>query len=131
MEQEISSDDLMGTSSGSVREKTMIASSFSIKGDLVAQEDTLIQGRVDGSILVEKHTVRIGREGRVSGEILARKIVVDGKTKGQLSATETVVLRKNAEVEGEILSPQVVMEEGCKFNGKVKMEVGTISGKSK
>jgi cytoskeletal protein CcmA (bactofilin family) len=131
MEHETNSDDLTKSSTGSMREKTMIASSFSIKGDLVAQEDTLIQGRVDGSILVEKHTVQIGKEGRVSGKILARKIVVDGRTDGQLNATETVVLRKNAEVEGEILSPQVVMEEGCKFNGKVKMEVGTTSGRSK
>ena len=124
MEQKTHSDDLTKSSTEPMHEKTMIASSFSIDGDLVAQEDTLIQGRVDGSILVEKHTVRIGREGQVSGEILARKIVVDGKTDGQLSAKETVVLRKNAEVEGEILSPRVVMEDGCKFNGTVKMEGG-------
>lgn len=124
MEHETNRDDLTKPSTGSMHEKTMIASSFSIAGDLVAQEDTLIQGRVDGSILVEKHTVRIGREGQVSGEIVARKIVVDGRTDGQLSATETVVLRKDAEVEGEILSPRVVMEDGCRFNGTVKMEGG-------
>jgi cytoskeletal protein CcmA (bactofilin family) len=122
MNDESNTDLPNGTSTQPVSEKTIIANSFTIEGELVAKEDTMIQGRVDGSILVEDHTVRIGKEGHVSGEILAKNVIVEGTINGRLSAKETVVLRKQAEVQGEILSPRVAMEEGCKFNGQVKME---------
>lgn len=111
----------------SVREETIIANSFTIEGDIVAKEDTLIEGRVEGSILAEEHTVHIGKQGYVSGEIFAKRIIAEGRIKGHLNAKETLVLRQSADVQGEILAPQVAMEEGCKFNGRIKMDVAATS----
>jgi len=45
----------------------------------------------------------------------------------QLSAKEKVVLKQNAEVKGKILAPQMRMEEGCRFDGEVKMGAAATS----
>ena len=104
-----------------MREKTIIASSFTIEGELEAKEDTLIQGRVEGSIVADDHTVRIGKMGHVRGKVFAKNVIAEGKVRGQLTAKEKIVLKQTAEVKGVILAPQVGMEEGCQFNGEVKM----------
>ena len=127
MDHQKSTDVLPETSERPIGEKTIIASSFIIEGELEANEDTLIQGRVEGSILAEEHTVRIGKSGHVKGEIFAKAIIAEGTIEGQLSAKEKIVLKQTAEVKGKILAPQVGMEEGCRFDGEVKMDAAATS----
>jgi cytoskeletal protein CcmA (bactofilin family) len=121
MDHKKSTDVLPEPSEKLLHEKTIIANSFTVEGELEAKEDTLIQGRVEGSILAEDYTVRIGKTGHVKGEVFAKAIIAEGTTEGQLSAKEKIVLRQTAEVKGKILAPQVGMEEGCQFDGEVKM----------
>jgi cytoskeletal protein CcmA (bactofilin family) len=108
-------------------EETIIASSFCIEGDLLAEGYTRIEGQVEGSIRVEDHTVHIGKKGCVKGEIFAKEIIAEGRVKGRITAKEMVVLRQPADVQGDILAPRVLMEEGCKFNGNVKMDAAAPS----
>ena len=111
-------------------EKTIIGSSFRIEGELEAKEDTLIQGRVEGNIIAEKHTVRIGKKGEVKGEVLAKAIIVEGTIEGQLVATDKVVLKNTGKGKGKLLAPQVGMEEGCRFDGELKMSKAAPSSAS-
>jgi cytoskeletal protein CcmA (bactofilin family) len=127
MDQQMNPEVPAESSGTPMGEKTIIAQSFAVEGELVAKEDTLIQGRVDGSIVVEDHTARIGRQAQVTGEVFAKNVTVEGKIDGEVSAKETVALRRTAEVKGKILAPQVEMEEGCQFNGEVKMDKAAIS----
>ena len=55
------------------------------KGELSAEEDFILQGRIEGSI---NHTqsVTIGTEGSVLGNIHARNVTVDGTVEGDLMA---------------------------------------------
>jgi len=127
MDETKNSAALPETSERPIGEKTIIARSFNIEGELEAKEDALIRGRVKGNIAGEDHTVHIGKEAQVNGAIFAKKIVVEGKVEGQLRAKETVELRQTAEVKGTILAPKVAMEEGCQFNGKVKMNASALA----
>jgi len=127
MDHQNNTDLLPETSEKPMGEKTIIADSFIIEGELEANEDTLIQGRVEGSILAEDHTVRIGRTGQVKGEVFAKAIIAEGTIEGQLRAKEKVVLKQTAEVKGKILAPQVGMEEGCQFGGEVEMDASAAS----
>jgi cytoskeletal protein CcmA (bactofilin family) len=110
-----------------VGERTVIANSFTIEGELEAKEDTLIQGKIKGNIIVEDHTVRIGKQAEVNGEIFANRVILEGKVDGQLRAKEAVNLRQTADVKGTILAPKVGMEEGCQFDGEVKMDASALS----
>ena len=66
------------------------------KGDLSAEEDLLIQGRVEGSIT---HTQRltVGAQGTVKANIRAQLIIVEGTVDGDLQAEKSVSVQRYRE----------------------------------
>jgi cytoskeletal protein CcmA (bactofilin family) len=102
------------------------------KGDLSAEEDLLIQGRVEGSI---NHTQRltVGAQGTVKANIRAQLIVVEGTVDGDLQAEKSVFLKDTAKVCGNIYAPTVSILEGACFTGNIDMDgkkAGQTSGKT-
>ena len=98
------------------------------KGELAADEDLLLLGRVEGSI---HHTenLMIGASGVVIGDLRARTITVKGTVEGDMEATEAVVIAPSANVLGDIVAPRVSIVEGARFNGSVKMPQPSFSAK--
>jgi cytoskeletal protein CcmA (bactofilin family) len=96
------------------------------KGDLSAEEDLLIQGRVEGSI---SHTQRltVGPQGTVKANIRAQLIIVEGTVDGDLQADKSVVVKETAKVVGNIFAPTVSILEGASFSGRIDMD-GKKSG---
>jgi cytoskeletal protein CcmA (bactofilin family) len=90
------------------------------KGDLSADEDLLIQGRVEGSIT---HTQRltIGPQGTVKANIRAQLIIVEGTVDGDLQADKSIVVKETAKVCGNIQAPSVSINEGACFSGNIDM----------
>ena len=101
--------------------KATIGPSITIHGEVSGDEDLLIQGKVEGSVDLELHTVTVGGEGRVNANITARVVTVEGEVEGDLRAREQVVLRGTARVKGDITAPRVVLEDGANFRGLVDM----------
>jgi cytoskeletal protein CcmA (bactofilin family) len=99
----------------SVLGKTLI-----FKGELAADEDLILQGRVEGSI---HHTqsLTVGVDGVVIGDTHARSIVVEGTVEGDLRASVSVLVAATAKVRGNIAAPRVGITEGANFNGSVDM----------
>jgi cytoskeletal protein CcmA (bactofilin family) len=91
------------------------------KGELSADEDLMLRGRVEGSI---KHTatVRIGKEGSVQGDITAKFITVEGRVEGDLHGNGSVTVKESANIDGNIYSPTVSLLEGANFNGTIDMK---------
>jgi cytoskeletal protein CcmA (bactofilin family) len=90
------------------------------KGELAADEDLLLLGRVEGSIN-HSENLMIGASGVVVGDLRARTITVKGTVEGDMEATEAVVIAPSANVLGDIVAPRVSIVEGARFNGSVKM----------
>jgi cytoskeletal protein CcmA (bactofilin family) len=91
------------------------------KGDLVADEDLIVQGQIEGSIL-HTRSLTIGPQGRVFGDIRARRIIVEGSVEGNLYALERASLRPGATVRGDIFAVEVVIDEGARLNGRIDMD---------
>jgi cytoskeletal protein CcmA (bactofilin family) len=91
------------------------------KGDLTADEDLLIQGRVEGSIT---HTQRltVGVQGTVKANIRAQLIIIEGTVDGDLQAEKSVFVKESAKVCGNILAPTVSIMEGANFCGSIDMD---------
>jgi cytoskeletal protein CcmA (bactofilin family) len=91
------------------------------KGELSAEEDLMLRGRVEGSI---RHTasLRIGEEGSVKGNIKAKYITVEGRVEGDLHASGSVTVKASAHVKGNIFAPTVSLIEGAHFKGSIDME---------
>ena len=67
----------------------------------------------------------LGTTAFVQGTITAQHAEVAGSVEGTLEITGLLILKATAVVEGDIVTPKLVFEEGAKFNGKCKMEVHT------
>ena len=102
-------------------QRATIGSSITIRGDVTGDEDLLIEGRVEGSVNLQQHSVTVGREGEVKANVFGRVIAVEGRVEGNLKAEEQVILRASAMVEGDIVAPRVVLEDGARFRGGVDM----------
>ena len=105
--------------------RATIGPSIIIRGDVTGSEDLLIQGQVDGSVVLDQHAVGVGSEGRVKANITGRVITIEGKVEGDLTAQEQIVLRGSAHVQGDIKAPRVVLEDGATFRGLVDMGAGS------
>lgn len=101
--------------------RATIGQSITIRGEVTGDEDLVIQGRVDGSVDLKQHAVEVGPEGKVTADISGRIVTVEGHVEGNLRASERVVLRKTAHVEGDVSSPRVTLEDGAYFRGGVEM----------
>jgi cytoskeletal protein CcmA (bactofilin family) len=102
------------------RSVAVLGPTLRFKGELSAEEDFILQGRIEGSI---NHTqsVTIGTEGVVLGNIHARIVTVDGSVEGDLHGTESVVIHATGRVSGNIFAPRVGIIDGALFNGRVDM----------
>ncbi len=98
-----------------------LGATLRFKGDLVADEDLVIQGQVEGSIL-HTRSVTIGAQGRVQGNTRARRIVVEGTIDGNVYALESVTIRSGAVVHGDVFSPRVSVDEGARLSGRIDMD---------
>jgi cytoskeletal protein CcmA (bactofilin family) len=98
------------------------------KGDLSAEEDLLIQGRVEGTI---SHTQRltVGPQGTVKANIRAQLIIVEGTVEGDLLAEKSVFVKETAKIRGNIYAPTVSIIEGAAFSGTIDMD-GKKSGQT-
>jgi cytoskeletal protein CcmA (bactofilin family) len=99
-----------------------VGSSVVIKGELSAQEDIRIAGRVEGRIEVDGFTVTIEEGSHVAADVSAAGVVVAGTLKGSVMAERRIELRHTACVEGDITSPTVRVDDGAMVRGKVDIE---------
>jgi cytoskeletal protein CcmA (bactofilin family) len=104
------------------REAAGIGPSIRIVGDVSGDEDLTILGKVEGKIVLPKHSVTIGHGGRVKADIHAKFVSVAGEVHGNLVAGEQIVIRKTATMLGNLTAPRVGLEDGCRFRGSVEME---------
>ena len=99
----------------------VIGPTLVFKGELSADEDLFIEGRIEGTIAHHKMNLTIGKQGRVKADIDATSVVIEGQLVGDIRSDGTVTLSKGADVEGNIFCARIVMEAGARFKGSVDM----------
>ena len=103
-------------------DRSMIGSGVNIQGDLISEDDLVIQGQINGSITAEASEVMVGVEGRLTACIRARVVKIEGKVTGDITAIEKVIVAKTGDVTGNIRAPRVNLEDGAKFKGSIEMD---------
>jgi cytoskeletal protein CcmA (bactofilin family) len=99
------------------------------KGELTADEDLMLKGRVEGSIR-HSSSLRIGEEGSVKGDIKARHVMVEGRIDGDTYAESSVTIKETANVNGNVFSPKVSLVEGARFKGSIDMDYAASGASS-
>jgi cytoskeletal protein CcmA (bactofilin family) len=112
-----------------IKEQAMIGKTIHVKGDLMGEEDLLIEGYVDGKIQLRQHNVTIGKNGHVNADIYGNTISIEGDVKGNLFGEDQLILRKSSKVRGNITAPRVILEDGSNFKGSIDMNPKEVSEK--
>jgi cytoskeletal protein CcmA (bactofilin family) len=97
-----------------------VGRSIVVRGEIHSTEDLLIEGRVDGPVWSEGQSVTVAPAAIVTGDILARQIIVLGKVAGTLVASAFIDIRTSARVTGRALAPAFALRDGATFNGRVE-----------
>src|SRR5579884_3835895 len=86
------------------QDQATIGKSLVIKGEVTGSESLYIDGRVEGSINLPGNRVTVGRNGVVNANINAREVVVLGKVKGNLTASDRVDIRTEGSLTGDVVA---------------------------
>jgi cytoskeletal protein CcmA (bactofilin family) len=108
-------DGLMNTIIG---KDTVITGTLDIKGAL----------RVDGTVkgkIISSDCVTVGATGMVEAEIEAKTAIIAGHLVGNVQATEKIELQAKCEMDGDLKTKSLVIEQGAVFCGACNMKGST------
>jgi cytoskeletal protein CcmA (bactofilin family) len=90
------------------------------EGKLSFKDTVRIDGSFSGEIASD-NTLIVGETGEIHASIRSVCVVISGLVEGDIDASDQVVLHKTANVTGDISAPSLMIEEGARFNGQVRM----------
>ena len=100
---------------------SIIAAGMTVNGDIDSNGVVKVEGRVEGSIRSARQ-VLVGRQGAVRGDIDTREAIIGGTVEGTITGSERVEIQATAQVSGDVVTRTIVIAEGGKINGSVRME---------
>ncbi len=92
-------------------------------GELVGEEDLLIQGYVEGTIDLRGNSLTVGKHGVVKANVLAKNVTIEGKVEGDVFGEERISVKSSSQVRGNLVAERVTLEEGAKFKGSIDMDM--------
>ena len=109
------------SSTSSSAGQSLIGPTVVIKGEVTAEEDLLVRGRVEGFI-DHSATVTVHAEGTVAAEVKAQEVLVEGTVNGNVYGTRRVQIAETGNVNGNVYAPRVGVLEGASFKGAIDMD---------
>jgi len=100
--------------------RTIIGKTVQIKGSIIAEEEMLIEGKIDGEVRSSKKII-IGAQGEAKANLYAPAIKVAGRVIGDLIATTKIDIESTAHIEGNITAPKLSVSESAYFKGNIDM----------
>ncbi len=99
----------------------VLGRSLAVRGELSGNQDLLIEGQFDGTINVQDRCLTVALGAQVKANIRARRAVIHGSLSGNVLASERIEVRKTARVRGDLVTADIVVEEGASFNGSIDL----------
>src|SRR5271168_4068504 len=100
-------------------DQATIGKSLVVKGEVTGSESLYIDGKVEGAINLPGNRVTVGRNGQVSANISAREVVVLGKVRGNINASDRVDIRSEGSLTGDVIAQRISIEDGAFFKGGI------------
>ena len=96
---------------------SIIGPGMTIVGNCETDGTVRIEGTVEGSIKAGKAVV-VGKQGLVSGDITTQDAVISGRVEGTLAAASRLELQATCQIDGEVHTRRMQLEEGAILNGR-------------
>ncbi len=105
---------------------SIIGPGMKVVGDCHTEGTVRVEGTVEGSIRAGKAVV-IGKLGVVVGDVQTQDAVVSGRVTGTLVAESRLELQATCQIDGDVRTRRMQLEEGAVLNGTVHMSDGKRS----
>ena len=102
---------------------TIVGSNVKLTGTLKDINDIIIHGKVEGEVISEKNVV-ITENASVKGPVSADQITVSGLINGSVTSHSKLELMPGGNINGSIISKDLIIQSGSIFNGKCIMITG-------
>ena len=112
-------DESVATRPGEVH--TLLGKGSEFEGKLTFEGQVRIDGKFNGQIFT-KDVLVVGDGARVTAEINAGTVIINGTVEGNVRASQLVELHAPARVKGSLETPALTMDRGVIFEGTTKME---------
>jgi len=99
---------------------TILADDIDFEGQLTFKKPLMIKGKFKGEIKSES-ALYVGEKAIVEAKVESSLVSSKGRIKGDITGHSRVELYSTAQVDGDIATPDFVVESGCKFNGHCNM----------
>ena len=96
---------------------SILLSDVSIEGNLIEKDKVIIDAKINGDIKAEE--IETHQKSNISGNIKANNAVLGGRTKGNINSNQ-ILIKKTANIEGELNQKTLAVEEGAVL--KIKTE---------
>ncbi len=100
-------------------DQASIGKGLFVKGEITGSESLFLDGKVEGSINLPGNRVTVGRNGQVTASIAAREVVILGKVRGNISASDRVEIRAEGSLTGDVAAARISIEDGAFFKGGI------------
>ena len=100
--------------------RTEIGTNTVVVGEIDAQEDVVVFGRVEGAIRSATNVI-IEEGGTARATIHSHGVLIAGVVIGDVQATERIEVTEKGRVLGDLNAPRLVLQSGGAVKGKVTM----------
>ena len=101
--------------------RDIIAEGTRVSGTIEGKEPLLVEGQVDGKIVLENLLV-VGKTAVVQAEVFVQAVTIEGSLSGRVVAGDLVAIRAGGRVTGEITTPRLIVEDDAVFDGTIRMD---------
>jgi cytoskeletal protein CcmA (bactofilin family) len=105
---------------------TVVADDLEIKGTIRFKTSVMLKGVFEGEIFSDGLLV-VGPTAKVTATITTRTLISHGQITGNVTANEQVTLKSTSLLNGDISTPNIIIENGSVFNGSCAMRAKDIT----
>lgn len=91
------------------------------EGKLHFKGTVRIEGRYTGEI-VSDGTLNVGKDAQVQGTLDVGELLLSGHFSGEVTARRRVVVYSSGVLEGQVVTPSMLTEEGGVIEGQISMK---------
>jgi len=107
---------------------TVVADDLEIRGTIKFKTSVMLKGVFEGEIFSEGLLV-VGPTAKVTATISTKTLVSHGEITGNVTATDQVTLKNTSLHNGDVSTPNIIIENGAVFNGSCAMRAKDITVK--
>lgn len=103
--------------------KAFLGPGSHFEGKMAFDEIVRIDGAFRGEI-TSQDTLIVGETAEIQAQVMVGTLIISGRLCGNIKAVTRVEMRAPAQIEGDVETPSLMVEDGVIWSGQITMKSG-------